>query len=218
MNTLLLPANVIAFRELLQSKFPGAHPARKEEGEALITGVACVDAVRLPRGAVMEIVGERASSGVGLLLAALLQRESAVAEYTAMVDGCDAFDPWSVPALSLERLLWVRCQQVTQAIKAADLLLRDGNISLVLLDLQLYATRDLLRLPSSVWHRLRMLGEQSGVTTCIFTPGPLISCAASRLVLEPSLAADDQYRDRADLVSALRTSAEGVRYHGRRAG
>ncbi|WP_075088110.1 hypothetical protein [Verrucomicrobium spinosum] len=97
MNTLLLPANVIAFRELLQSKFPGAHPTRKE-GEALITGVACVDAVRLPRGAVMEIVGEKASSGVGLLLAALLQRESAVAEYTAMVDGCDAFDPWSVPA------------------------------------------------------------------------------------------------------------------------
>ncbi|HSJ04727.1 MAG TPA: hypothetical protein VK956_19805 [Verrucomicrobium sp.] len=211
MNTISPPANIIAFRELLQSKFPGAHPVRKERVETWSTGVSCLDAAGLQRGTVTEIVGTGISPGVGLLMAALLQRETAVAEYTAVVDGSDAFDPWSVPAAHLDRLLWVRCQQTTQAIKAADLLLRDGNIPLVVLDLQLYAPRDLLRLPSSVWHRLRMLGEKSGVTTCIFTPSPTISCAATRLTLDQSFTLADQDRLRSDALQALRTRQDGFR-------
>ena len=35
----------------------------------------------------------------------------------------------------LSRLLWVRCRGAAEAMKAADLILRDGNLPLVLLDL-----------------------------------------------------------------------------------
>ena len=49
----------------------------------------------LAKGGLTEVVG--ALSGAGLLIAGLLERESAFPEMTALVDGCDAFDPWSVP-------------------------------------------------------------------------------------------------------------------------
>lgn len=213
-----LPANVIAFRELLQSKFPEAHAVRQEAKTTWHTGVASLDAIQLPLGTLIEIVSESSSSGVGLLQAALLHRETAVAEYTAMVDGSDAFDPWSVGASELDRFLWVRCQQLPQAIKAADLLLRDGNIPLVLMDLQLHSARELLRLPSSVWHRLRMLGEKSGVTTCIFTPSPVISCAATRLLLHPSFTLEDHQRPTPDLTHALQVQADPVKKQSLRVG
>lgn len=205
------PANVIAFREVLQRKFPEAHGLVKPPSEVWATGVACLDEAGLPRGRVTEVVGGSLSAGVGLLVAALLRRQTPVTEYTALIDGSDAFDPWSVGGRDLERLLWVRCRELPQAIKAADLLLRDGNIPLVLLDLQLYPVRELLRLPGSVWHRLRLLGEKSGVTTCIFTPGAAVAGAAARLVMQSSFGLADVHLPAGELVPGLKMRPEAGR-------
>jgi hypothetical protein len=203
-NTQPAAAKIIAFRDLLHSKFPAAHVAPRPETEAPCTGIPCVDAVGLAKGAITEIVGETEGCGTGTLIAALLQRETTVRETTALVDGRDAFDPCSVPPSALEHLLWVRCRDVAKAMRVTDLLLRDGNLPLVILDLQALTPREVQGVPASSWHRLRVLAEKSGVALCAFTPCKTVPCARARLVLEQRFTLDALERPRAELIECLR--------------
>lgn len=207
MNT-IQPANIVAFRDFLRARFPEAHAEHGHEVAAANSGLSCLDALGVGLGSITEIVGPPAGSGTGLLLASFLQREGTVTELTALVDGSDAFDPWSVPAEALERLLWVRCRKPEQAIRATDLLLRDGNIPLVLLDLQLHSLRAVQGLPSSVWHRLRLLAEKSGIRLCAFTPVRTVPCARTRMVVNHHFTLDDQYAARQNLAAQLRPLVE----------
>jgi hypothetical protein len=143
--------------------------------------------------------------GAGILIAALLEREITVREATALVDGRDAFDPFSVPSEALEHLLWVRCRDVAKAMRVTDLLLRDGNLPLVILDLQAQTTREVQSVPASSWHRLRVLAEKSGVALCAFTPCQTVPCARARLVLEQRFTLEAMERPRRELVECLRT-------------
>jgi hypothetical protein len=138
------------------------------------------------------------------LIAALLQRETTVGEATALVDGRDGFDPCSVPPRALEHLLWIRCREVAKAMRVTDLLLRDGNLPLVILDLQSQTPREVQGVPASSWHRLRMLAEKSGVALCAFTPCQTVSCARARLVLEQRFTLEALERPRVELVEGLR--------------
>jgi hypothetical protein len=203
-NTDSAAAKIIAFRDLLQRKFPEAHaPARPEAGVRR-TGIFCLDAIGLAPGAITEVVGAREGCGVGTLIAALLQRETTVSEPTALVDGRDVFDPCSVPPEALERLLWVRCREVAKAMRVTDLLLRDGNLPLVILDLQAHTPREVQSVPASSWHRLRVLAEKSGVALCAFTPCQTVPCARARLVLEERFTLEALERPRVELVECLR--------------
>ena len=204
MNTETAAAKVIAFRDLLHSKFPAAHAVPRPAVAAALTGIACLDAIGLAKGAITEVVGEAEGCGVGLLIAALLQRETAVREPTALVDARDIFDPCSVPMETLERLLWVRCRDVTKAMRVTDLLLRDGNIPLVILDLQGHAAREVQQVPASSWHRLRVLAEKSGVALCAFTPCVTVPCARARLMLEQRFTIESLEQPREELIAALR--------------
>jgi len=197
------PANIVALRDHLRAKFPAAHADRTSEATLLATGIPCLDAAGVARGALTEIVGERPSCGVALLIHALLERETAVREFTALVDGSDAFDPWSAAPRALERTLWVRCTNPLQAVKAADLLLRDGNVPLVLLDLQMHPPREAARIPAHAWHRLRALAEKSGAALCVFTPCELVSCARARILLDHAFTLEDLHRPRHELVAGL---------------
>ena len=202
------PANIVALRDQLRARFPGAHADRVTDTTLLHTGIPCLDAAGVAKGALTEIVGERPSCGVALVIHALLERETAVREYTALVDGSDAFDPWSAAPQALERTLWLRCKNPLQAVKATDLLLRDGNVPLVLLDLQLHKPRDVARVPATAWHRLRFLAEQSGAALCVFTPCELVSCARTRVTLDHRFTLDDLHRPRRELVAGLQAHAQ----------
>ena len=188
-------------REFLRARFPEAHAPLEPEAEPVRTGVSLLDGLGLGKGAVTEVVSPQA--GVGLLIASLLERASAAREPTALVDGSDAFDPCSVPPAALERLLWLRCRDTTQAVKATDLLLRDGNIPLVMLDLQLHPLRVVQGVPSSVWHRLRLLAEKSGCSLCVLTPARAIPCVRSRVMLEPRFTLADQHEEHTALAARL---------------
>ena len=119
-------------------------------------------------GKLLEVVADGAGSGPELeqLLATATQP-------AALIDGADALDPWGMDVACRERLLWARCRCAEEALRTADLLLRDGNVRSVLLDLRLLPRMDLLRLPGSVWHRLRLLAEQSGAGVLVVSPGRL---------------------------------------------
>jgi hypothetical protein len=204
-NTESGAAKIIAFRDLLREKFPAAHAVAPPKSDLDPTGIPCLDAVGLAKGAITEVVGESEGCGAGTLIAALLERKTTVCEPTALVDARDVFDPCSVAPEALEHLLLVRCREVSKAMRVTDLLLRDGNLPLVILDLQAQAPREVQSVPASSWHRLRVLAEQSGVVLCAFTPCKTVPCARARLLLEQRFTLDALERPREDLVQSLRT-------------
>lgn len=212
MNTFKSPLNIITFRDFLRARFPEAHAMQPEVDAPLASGeTSCIEALDLRKGGLTEVVSPAPSSGAGLLIAGLLQREGTCRELTALVDGSDAFDPWGLTAEVLEKVLWVRCGDVTKAIRATDLLLRDGNIPLVALDLQSQPVRAVQGLPSSIWHRLRMLAEKSGACLCAFTPARAVTCAQTRVLLQKRWHLMDQYRPRTDLLTSLPVQADRQR-------
>ena len=85
----------------------------------------------------------------------------------ALIDGRDSFDPCALDNSILRQLLWVRCTKALEAIKAADLLLRDGNFPLVIVDLILnLAGRIAQNSANNLVYRLQRLVE-SVPTACL---------------------------------------------------
>lgn len=203
MNTDQSHTDLAELRELLRAKFPAAHEAAVNDESVWQTQVRCLDAAGLWKGAITEVVGEAKSCGAGILIASLLENRAEIQQPVALVDGGDVFDPRSVTAAVRESLLWLRCHDIAAAAKTTDLLLRDGNIQLVVLDLQLCPYRKVQSLPSSTWHRLRVLAEKSHTTLCVFTPCRTVPCAKSRLILEPRFTLAESQRPRAELLNAL---------------
>jgi hypothetical protein len=165
-----LSSPVSRLREQLRNRFPGAHGGVGCDG-----GKGDGGEVGLVRGKLVEVVSM--GGGAGVVMRRFLERsEGAV----GLVDGGDGLDPEGGSDAVLGRLLWVRCRKAVEAVRAADLLLRDGNLRMVLVDLRLVPGRELVGLPMSVWHRLRMLAERGGVSVGVFTPCRVVVCAARR--------------------------------------
>jgi hypothetical protein len=176
------PANrVVELRRLLAEKFPVAE--QKHVG-FLRTGIASVDSVEggLRLGAMTEISGTPA--GTSLLLAAMLSMLAKEKRLGALVDCGSNFDPGSFQAIGLKRILWVRCGLPALAVKAADLLLRDGNLSLLVVDLQGAAARETQRIPASTWHRFQRVVEQGNMALAVLTPRPLVESTSVRISVE----------------------------------
>ncbi|WP_395750001.1 hypothetical protein [Prosthecobacter sp.] len=198
------PLNLLHIRELLRTKFPLAQAAL-QEAEAVPTGVDCLDQLQLQPGRLHEIVCGSRGAGAGLLLSALLDAWGrGMRTPVALVDGADVFSPQEVAAETRERLLWLRCRSVEQAVKGADLLLRDGNISRVLMDVGLCPVGSVRKVPAQAWHRLRLLAEKSGSLCCIFTAFQTVPCARSRLLMQLPHGLDAMDRPRPELLARLR--------------
>jgi hypothetical protein len=95
------------------------------------------------------------------------------------VDGRDAFDPAAALAagVNLRQLLWVRCKNIDQALRATDLLIQGGGFGLLALDLSDIAPRLVRQVPLNVWFRFRraventptilfLLAQESNAKTC----------------------------------------------------
>jgi hypothetical protein len=80
-------------------------------------------------------------------------------------------------------MLWVLCASAQQAIKATDLLLRDGNLPLILLDLQPLSRKELRRIPATTWHRFQRLIEQTTTALVVLSPQPIVEGAKIRLTV-----------------------------------
>ena len=81
----------------------------------------------------------------------------------ALVDGRDSFDPYSAEAagVKLERLLWVRCRNIDQCLRATDLLLQGGGFGLIALDLSILPPKTVRYVPLNVWFRFRRAVENT---------------------------------------------------------
>jgi recombination protein RecA len=148
--------------------------------ETAPTGVAPIDLLvgGFPRGSLTEIYGPPCSGRTSLLVSALASR-TAASEVCALVDVRDAFDPHSAEAagVKLAQLLWVRCQNVDQALRVTDLLIQGGGFGLIALDLGDTPPHVVRYVPMPVWFRFRravehtptiflVLEQESNVKTC----------------------------------------------------
>jgi len=190
---------VVQLRQLLAERF---HQAPPTEEPFFLTGLPAFDEIGLPRAALTEIVLTSGPGGA-LLLPALLHAATQRGERIALIDGKDVFQPKSLPPADLDRLLWIRCQTAGEAIKATDLVLRDGNFSLLILLLSLSPIRELGRVPATVWHRLQLVAEKSAGTVLIFSPRAQVGCARLRLSVHGAFPLSRLHSCREELLSTL---------------
>jgi hypothetical protein len=156
------------------------------------------------QGELAELWAEQAM-GSGLAVREVMRAMVAAGHFLALVDGCDGFDPASVEEAVLRRMLWVRTRNVEEAVKSADLLLRDGNLPLILVQLRGLPLASLRRVPSQHWYRLQRLAKETGTACLLVTPAPMIPCARKRWSVCGDFTLDDVERDSAEVLTRLRT-------------
>ncbi len=124
-------------RRQLREKFPAAHGFAPVPEPVAEVSQTFFEPSAFPAGAISEIIPAAEGGGLSLWIAGLLAEPEEAAEFPkfVLVDGSDHFDPASHTAAACSQLLWVRCAKIQEALKAADLLVRDGNVPFVLLDL-----------------------------------------------------------------------------------
>jgi hypothetical protein len=169
----------------------------------LITGINLLDRNGgLHKGGITELTSGHPSAGSALLIHSLLHFAQRERFFLALVDGQDSFDVQSAGSAALAHLFWVRCERATEAMKAADLLLRDGNFPLVILDLILNAAEELRRIPATSWYRLQRLVEAAPTAFLVMSRHNLVPSARIKLVLENRWQLRDLQED--DVVSRMR--------------
>jgi hypothetical protein len=194
---------------MLREKFPNA-VARGSESPAVrgavSTGLARLDAELeggFPNHAITEVIASRCGCGSALFLNQLLRQAAKQNHFAALIDGRDSFDVSAIPQKVLSRLLWIRCANADEAIKAADLVLRDGNLRLVLLDLSFNPESELRKISAPTWYRFQRILEDSNAVLMVLTPRAMISPAELRITLRARFDLDAMLRKQSDLVSEL---------------
>jgi hypothetical protein len=187
-------------RVLLAEKFPEAE--RKVQG-CMATGITSLDAAEggLRRGALTELVSTPGNGA--LFIDRLLERTCESKSFAALVDAGGMFDPDSCSEAALARLLWVRCHDAALAVKATDLLLRDGNLPLVLLDFQTVYPAGQGKIPPGTWHRFQRLVEQTALVFVVLTRKQSVESAQVRISLHNRWSLQAQRRSRRELTSSL---------------
>src|ERR1051325_9414579 len=176
--------NIVDLRKLLAARFP--HPSLPAT-TVLLTGVEVLDRITgggFPKSAITELISPRASAGSASLIHALLRSAQRSQHFIVLIDGSDSFDPGSSDNSALRHLLWIRCRKAFDAVKAADLLLRDGNFPLVIVDLVLNPAEELRKIPQTSWYRLQRLAEAVPSACLIINRQSMVSSAQLKIVLE----------------------------------
>lgn len=184
---------IIDLRNLLAERFQ--HPPAHAGGQISIPLLDRASEGGLGKGAITEIISPNTSAGSALLIHNLLQVAQRDRFFLALIDGRDSFDVQSVDATTLQHLLWVRCEKATEAIKAADFLLRDGNFPLVVLDLVLNTVEELRRIPAMSWYRLQRLVEPAPTAFVVLSRHNIVASARTKIVLENRWTLPDLSRD-----------------------
>ena len=195
-------AKIIDLRNLLAERFP--HPSSEIAGR-LTTRLPCLEKPiggGLPGGAITELISAGTSAGSASLIHALVHCAYRDNYFLALIDGRDSFDPCGLDNARLQYLLWVRCRKASEGMKAADLLLRDGNFPLVIVDLVMNAPDELGKIPQMNWYRLQRLVEVLPTACLVLTRYEMVSSAQLKLVFENFW--DIQTFETEDALSRLR--------------
>jgi hypothetical protein len=224
---------IIELRQLLAARFPQqqmpvslAIPTGIEHLDASLEG-------GLSQGSVVQVVAPLPSCGSALLLHTVIAATNHSSRLVALVDGKNSFDPGlpALPARlsgsteladvspmsprlssskSLEKeglqnptVLWVRCTQLEQAAKAVDLLIRDHNIALTILDFKLNPIADLRKIPATTWYRWQRVTSETQTSLLFFTPTYISGSSSFALALTTQWQLSDLTELSTDLQAQL---------------
>lgn len=193
-------SQIVQLRQLLADRFPHLRNWADTPPAPTLwkTGIERLDNLLhggLAKGSITEIVGTRSGrddraassssgTGSGLLLHALIQQAHATQQIIVLIDANDSFDPCAFDQETLSRLLWVRCKNAAEALKATDIILRDRNLPLVVLDLKMNSAAQLRKISGTTWYRLQRIVQQNGTAFVVFTPSAMVSSTEVRLSLD----------------------------------
>jgi hypothetical protein len=190
---------IIELRKILAERFP----CQNGVGSLCIpTGWAPLDSMLgggLCKGGITQLLIPNISSGGAIVLHEIIEAMQNLSQYVALIDGMDCFEP----AADHPLLLWVRCHNVLQALKATDLVLRDGNLSLVILDFKEALERELRKIPESTWYRFQRITEENRNTLLAITRHPIISNAQTTVSTLRRLCMNDLAIQRPDIVNLI---------------
>jgi hypothetical protein len=207
----IVPSPEIAqLQRSLRDRFPKARHGIPPEPFAENAPFDFRNPASFPQGAITEICPAKGGGGLSLLLAAFLSEEEdtpAPLPEFALIDA-NTFDPTAFSPNACSKLLWARCHSVEETLKAADLLLRDGNLPRILLDLTAFPPSELRKAPGPAWQRLKQLSKASDCSLLALTPRPLVPCAALRLTLHSDLRLEDLDSSRKQLIESLSATTE----------
>jgi hypothetical protein len=161
----------------------------------------------LPKGGMVELVCPAQRAGASTMMASLLRHRASHNQWSALIDGGDQFDVQSAGATALSRLLWIRCHNAKEAFHAADLLLRDANLPLILFDIRGCPDKELRKVPSTTWYRFQRILEPTAVALLALTPSPQIPCALVRLEVDSTFGLEAMEEESESLVTRCHVSA-----------
>jgi hypothetical protein len=213
-SSMAMNGKIIDLRNLLANRFPHAPTPR---GTRLVTGLTSFDQLiggGLPQNAITELISPRVSSGSASLIQALIHGAYRDKYFLALIDGRDSFNPCGFPNSALRQLLWVRCTKAIEAVKAADLLLRDGNFPLLIVDLILNPPEELRKIPQTTWYRLQRLVQSVPTACLVLTRYEMVSSAQLKLLLENCWSLETL--EKQDAISQLRIVVKRSHLHGDR--
>jgi hypothetical protein len=193
-----MPASLkmIELRKVLAERFP-QEPA--SPSLCLPTGWAPLDAVLgggLPRGGITQLAVPNLSSGGMLILQEVIQSLHQASRPVVLIDGKDCFDP----PLHQPLLLWIRCLNAFQALQATDLILRDGNLPVAILDLKQNPELELRKIPGTTWYRFQRILEESKNTLLIMTRHPIVTTSIYNISMTNHIGINDMSSSSIDLL------------------
>ena len=203
-------ANIVQLRDFLGQRFPQVRMTLAEKLPArpfFATGLPQIDGLLeggVPKGAITETVCPPAETGGALVVRRILRVTGRNQQCVAMIDGQDGFDLCGLTNELLASLLWVRCRDAAQALKAADLVLRDGNLPLVVLDLHHNPAKQLRKIPGTTWYRLQRIVEPTPTALLVLTPHAMVTSAEARLSLAAQFDLQALEQTEEELVARLK--------------
>jgi hypothetical protein len=190
---------IIELRQILAERYP------QPTGSGsfyLPTGWPPLDSLLgggLRKGAITQLLVPNISSGGAFVLHEIIEAMQDASQYVALIDSKDCFEPTADHPL----LLWIRCHTVLQSLKATDLLLQDGNLSLVILDLKGNSAQELRKIPGSTWHRYQRIIEGTRNSLLAITRHPIVNSAQITISTMYRLNIDDLSAHRTDLIKFI---------------
>jgi recA bacterial DNA recombination protein len=190
---------IIELRKILAERYPQQTEARSV---CLPTGWSPLDSLLgggLPKGAITQLLIPNISSGGAIVLHEIIEAMQEISQYVALIDSKNCFEP----VVDHPLLLWIRCHTVLQALKATDLILRDGNLSLVILDFKENLDQDLKKIPASAWYRFQRIIEENRNALLTITRHPIVNSAQITISTIHRLCIDDLSAPRTDLIKFI---------------
>jgi hypothetical protein len=196
-----MPASpkIIELRRILAERYPRQTNSRSWR---IPTGWPPLDSLLgggLPKGAITQLLIPNISSGGTIVLHEIIEAMQDASQYVALIDSKDCFEPLADHPL----LLWIRCHNILQALKATDLLLRDGNLSLVILDFKENPDKELRKIPGSAWYRFQRIIEENRSALLAITRHPIVNSAQITILTTHRLRLDDLSSARTDLLKFI---------------